>query len=78
MEFFNCFEKGLFFIVFVQNCLGCVPRPEKCEKLPKKFGNRSFLANIENQYFSNAERRLGNADRILALQNWHFSSANQI
>jgi hypothetical protein len=25
----------------------------------------------------NAERHLGNADRILALQHWHFSNANQ-
>jgi hypothetical protein len=32
---------------------------------------------IENQYFSNAERHVGNADRILALQNWLFSNANQ-
>jgi hypothetical protein len=27
-----------------------------------------------DQYSGNA---LGNADRILALQNWHFSNANQ-
>jgi hypothetical protein len=27
--------------------------------------------------FGNAERHLGNADRILALRNWHFSNANQ-
>jgi trehalose utilization protein len=26
---------------------------------------------------SNAERHLGNAERILALQNWHISNANQ-
>jgi hypothetical protein len=32
---------------------------------------------IENQYFSNAERHLGNAGRILARQNWHFSNANR-
>jgi hypothetical protein len=32
---------------------------------------------IENQYYSNAERHLGNAERILALQNWHISNANQ-
>jgi hypothetical protein len=32
---------------------------------------------IENQYFSNAERHLGCAGRILALQNWHFSNTNQ-
>jgi hypothetical protein len=32
---------------------------------------------IENQYFSNAKRHLGNAERILALQIWHFCNANQ-
>jgi hypothetical protein len=35
------------------------------------------IINIENQYFGNAERHLGNAERIQALQNWHFSNANQ-
>jgi hypothetical protein len=35
--------------------------------------------SIENQYFSNAERHLGCRphNHILALQNWHFSNANQ-
>jgi hypothetical protein len=28
-------------------------------------------------HFSNAERHLGNAERILALQYWHFNNANQ-
>jgi hypothetical protein len=46
MEFFDFFEKVLIFIVFVQNCLGCVPRPEKCEKLSKKFENRLILAHF--------------------------------
>jgi hypothetical protein len=32
---------------------------------------------IQIQYFSNAERHLGNVGRILALQNWHYSNANQ-
>jgi hypothetical protein len=35
------------------------------------------ISIIENQYFSNAERHLGNADRIIALQIWHFSNAYQ-
>jgi hypothetical protein len=30
---------------------------------------------ISSLIFSNAEQHLGNADRILALQIWHFSNA---
>jgi hypothetical protein len=39
-------KKSHFVIVFVQNCMGCVPRSEKCEKLSKKFENRLILANF--------------------------------
>jgi hypothetical protein len=42
-----------------------------------KISNSNQHLIIENQYFSNAERHLGNTDRILALHNWHFSNANQ-
>jgi hypothetical protein len=45
LKFSIFFEKVSFFIVFVQNCLWCVPRHEKYEKLPKKFENWSILAN---------------------------------
>jgi hypothetical protein len=46
MVFFDFFETVSFFFVFVQNCLRCVPRHEKCEKLPKKFKNWSILASF--------------------------------
>jgi hypothetical protein len=54
MVFFDFYEKVSFFIVFAPNCLGCVPRPENCEKLPKKFENWSILANFGQfwPYFS--------------------------
>jgi hypothetical protein len=40
------------------------------------FSNSNWHSIIENQYFSNAEQHLDNPDRILALQNWHYSNAN--
>jgi hypothetical protein len=39
-------KKSNFFIVFVQNCLWCVPRHEKCEKLPKIGQFWPILANF--------------------------------
>jgi hypothetical protein len=44
LNYFDYFEKVSF---FTEECLGCVPRPEKRKNSHKEFDNLSMLANFD-------------------------------